>query len=35
MNEIKDSVSMDEAVYLRGFGTFKAKKESGKNWKKY
>ena len=38
MSEIKNSVSMDEAVYLRGFGTFKAKKraeKTGRNIKKY
>ena len=37
MSEIKNSVSMDEAVYLRGFGTFKAKKraeKTGRNIKK-
>ena len=37
MNEIKDSISVDEAVFLRGFGTFKAKKraeKTGRNIKK-
>ena len=37
MNEIKNSISMNEAVYLRGFGTFKAKKraeKTGRNIKK-
>ena len=37
MSEIKNSISMDEAVYLRGFGTFKAKKraeKTGRNIKK-
>ena len=27
MNEIKDSIESNESVFLRGFGTFKAKKE--------
>tara|TARA_B100000945_G_C20069495_1_gene451824 strand:- start:99 stop:383 length:285 start_codon:yes stop_codon:yes gene_type:complete len=30
MNEIKDSVISNEAVFLRGFGTFKAKKRAEK-----
>jgi DNA-binding protein HU-beta len=37
MNEIKDSISANEAVYLRGFGTFKPKKraeKTGRNIKK-
>jgi len=37
MSEIKNSISMNEAVYLRGFGTFKAKKraeKTGRNIKK-
>ena len=37
MNEIKDSISANEAVFLRGFGTFKAKKraeKTGRNIKK-
>ncbi|MAW31065.1 MAG: integration host factor subunit beta [Flavobacteriales bacterium] len=37
MSEIKNSISMDEAVYLRGFGTFRAKKraeKTGRNIKK-
>ena len=37
MNEIKDSISDNEAVFLRGFGTFKAKKraeKTGRNIKK-
>ena len=37
MNEIKDSISENEAVFLRGFGTFKAKKraeKTGRNIKK-
>ena len=37
MNEIKDSVSANEGVYLRGFGTFKPKKraeKTGRNIKK-
>jgi len=37
MNEIKDSISSNEAVFLRGFGTFKAKKraeKTGRNIKK-
>jgi|TARA_B100000780_G_C21089853_1_gene439215 DNA-binding protein HU-beta len=37
MNEIKDSVSENESVFLRGFGTFKAKKrakKTGRNIKK-
>ena len=37
MSEIKNSISMDEAVYLRGFGTFKAKRraeKTGRNIKK-
>jgi len=37
MNEIKDSLSANEAVYLRGFGTFKPKKraeKTGRNIKK-
>ena len=27
MNEIKESIESNESVFLRGFGTFKAKKE--------
>ena len=37
MNEIKDSISANESVFLRGFGTFKAKKraeKTGRNIKK-
>ena len=37
MNEIKNSISANEAVFLRGFGTFKAKKraeKTGRNIKK-
>ena len=37
MNEIKDSISANEGVYLRGFGTFKPKKraeKTGRNIKK-
>ena len=37
MQEIKDSISKEEAVFLRGFGTFKAKKraeKTGRNIKK-
>ena len=37
MNEIKNSVSENESVFLRGFGTFKAKKraqKTGRNIKK-
>ena len=37
MNEIKDSIAANEAVFLRGFGTFKAKKraeKTGRNIKK-
>ncbi len=37
MNEIKDSISADEAVFLRGFGMFKPKKraeKTGRNIKK-
>ena len=37
MNEIKESVSANEAVFLRGFGTFKPKKraeKTGRNIKK-
>ena len=37
MKEIKLSIKNDEAVYLRGFGTFKAKKraeKTGRNIKK-
>ena len=37
MNEIKDSISENEAVFLRGFGTFKPKKrakKTGRNIKK-
>ena len=37
MNEIKDSISASEGVYLRGFGTFKPKKraeKTGRNIKK-
>ena len=30
MNEIKHSISKNESVFLRGFGTFKAKKEQKK-----
>lgn len=37
MNEVKDSISNNESVFLRGFGTFKAKrraKKTGRNIKK-
>jgi len=37
MNEIKDSISSNESVFLRGFGTFKPKKrakKTGRNIKK-
>ena len=37
MNEIKDSINLNESVFLRGFGTFKAKKraqKTGRNIKK-
>ena len=37
MNEIKNSISTNESVFLRGFGTFKAKKraeKTGRNIKK-
>ena len=37
MDEIKNSVSENESVFLRGFGTFKAKKraqKTGRNIKK-
>jgi len=37
MNEVKDSISANEGVYLRGFGTFKPKKraeKTGRNIKK-
>jgi DNA-binding protein HU-beta len=37
MNEIKDSISANEAGFLRGFGTFKPKKraeKTGRNIKK-
>ncbi len=37
MSEIKDSISINEAVFLRGFGTFKPKKraeKTGRNIKK-
>ena len=37
MNEIKSSISTNESVFLRGFGTFKAKKraeKTGRNIKK-
>jgi len=37
MSEIKDSISANEAVFLRGFGTFKPKKraeKTGRNIKK-
>ena len=37
MHEIKTSISANEAVFLRGFGTFKAKKraeKTGRNIKK-
>ena len=30
MNEIKDAISANEGVYLRGFGTFKPKKRAEK-----
>ena len=30
MQEIKDSISLEEPVFLRGFGTFKAKKRAEK-----
>ena len=38
MNEIKDSIAANEAVFLRGFGTFKPKKraeKTGRKKKKY
>ena len=31
MNEIKNSISANEAVFLRGFGYLQSKKESRKN----
>ena len=37
MNEVKDSISNNESVFLRGFGTFKPKKrakKTGRNIKK-
>jgi DNA-binding protein HU-beta len=37
MNEVKSSISQNESVFLRGFGTFKAKKrakKTGRNIKK-
>ena len=37
MQEIKDSISLEEPVFLRGFGTFKPKKraeKTGRNIKK-
>ena len=37
MNEVKDSISDNESVFLRGFGTFKPKKrakKTGRNIKK-
>ena len=37
MNEVKDSISANEGVYLRGFGTFKPKnraEKTGRNIKK-
>ena len=37
MNEVKDSISTNESVFLRGFGTFKSKKraeKTGRNIKK-
>ena len=37
MNEIKESISANESVFLRGFGTFKPKKraeKTGRNIKK-
>ena len=37
MNEVMNSVSVNESVFLRGFGTFKAKKrakKTGRNIKK-
>jgi len=37
MNEVKNSISANEGVYLRGFGTFKPKKraeKTGRNIKK-
>ena len=37
MNELKDSISGNESVFLRGFGTFKPKKraeKTGRNIKK-
>lgn len=37
MNEVKGSISNNESVFLRGFGTFKAKrraKKTGRNIKK-
>tara|TARA_B100000085_G_C18441983_1_gene471177 strand:+ start:325 stop:609 length:285 start_codon:yes stop_codon:yes gene_type:complete len=37
MREIKDSIGKNESVFLRGFGTFKAKKraeKTGRNIKK-
>ena len=30
MNEVKSSISANESVFLRGFGTFKAKKRAKK-----
>ena len=30
MNEVKSSISQNESVFLRGFGTFKAKKRAKK-----
>ena len=37
MNEIKNTISENESIFLRGFGTFKAKKrakKTGRNIKK-
>ena len=37
MNEIKNSIALNESVFLRGFGTFKPKKraeKTGRNIKK-
>ena len=35
MLEVKDAIKNNNSVYLRGFGTFSAKKKKTKNWKKY
>lgn len=34
-SEVKDSLAMKENVYIRGFGSFIAKKRAKKNRKKY